>query len=288
MIGAHQSVAGGVSQAVARARADGARSFQIFTKSARAWQSPPLLHEEARRFRSGRADAALPAVAHGSYLVNLATDDAALRARSLRCVREELTRCEALGVSDLIIHPGTHPDVKHGLRRIAQALDRLHRSSPDLDARVCLEVTAGQGGCLGWRLEHLEEILQQLDAPERVGVCLDTCHLFAAGYDLRRPRAYEAMVRECETRFGLSRIRCIHLNDSKKDLGSRVDRHEEIGRGAIGLAAFQQLVNDPRFEDTIAVLETPAPERYAQAIALLEGLRGVPLPRAHREPDARA
>jgi deoxyribonuclease-4 len=210
--------------------------------------------------------------------VNLASEDPVLSRRSLRCVREELRRCEALGVEDLVIHPGAHADVRRGIRRIARALDRVHRSFQGKHARVCLEVTAGQGNAIGHRLEQLEEILMQSQFSDRIGICLDTCHLHAAGYDLVRPRGYESTFREVERRLGLSRVRCFHLNDSKKGLGCRVDRHEEIGRGSLGLAPFRRLVNDARFRDTVAVLETPFPERYAEAIALLEGMD------AHRHP----
>jgi deoxyribonuclease IV len=272
ILGAHESIAGGVSRAFARAEAHGARSLQIFTKNARGWSAPPLPDAEAAAFRAEAERSGLPAVAHGSYLVNLATEDAAHRERSIACVTEELTRCERLGVRLLVLHPGGHPDEARGLRLIAEGLDEVHARTRGFAARLCLEVTAGQGNCLGWRFEHLAEILSAVKAESRIALCLDTCHLFAAGYDLSTERGYAQVMDACDRVVGLGRVACFHLNDCKKGLGCRVDRHEEIGRGAIGLTAFRCLVNDPRFQDTIGVLETPIPERYAHALQLLHSL----------------
>jgi len=271
-LGAHESVAGGISLAFGRGVEHGARSIQIFTRSGRAWCCPPLAAEERRAFRRAARRVGVPAIAHGSYLVNLASEDPVVRARSLQAVREELLRCEALGIQTLVFHPGSHPSTRRGLRLVAQALDEVHRALPGLSTRVCLEVTAGQGNCLGHRLEHLEEILARVDAPGRVGVCLDTCHLFAAGYDLSSEAGTEAVMDEAARRFGRRRIRCFHLNDSLRPRGARVDRHADIGRGAIGLPAFRSLVNDARFQLTPAVLETPDPGRYARGLRLLHSL----------------
>ncbi|HVP62439.1 MAG TPA: deoxyribonuclease IV [Myxococcaceae bacterium] len=271
-LGAHESVAGGVSRAFGRAADHGARSLQIFTRSARGWSSPPLTAQERRAFRREARGAGVPVIAHGSYLVNLASEDPVIRSRSLEAVREELLRCEALGIRSLVFHPGSHPTLRRGLRLVARALDEVHRALPGLSARICLEVTAGQGNCLGHRLEDLEEILARVDAPGRVGVCLDTCHLFSAGYDLSTEAGTEAVTDEAVRRFGRRRIRCFHLNDSLRPRGARVDRHAEIGRGAMGLPAFRFLVNDARFAATPAVLETPDPGRYARGLRLLHSL----------------
>jgi len=271
-LGAHESVAGGVSLAFGRAAGHGGRSLQIFTRSARGWSSPPLAPEERRAFRRAARAAAVPAIAHGSYLVNLASEDPLIRERSLGAVREELLRCEALGIRSLVFHPGSHPSLRRGLRLVARALDEVHRDLPGLSVRVCLEVTAGQGSCLGHRLEHLEEILTRVGAPGRVGVCLDTCHLFSAGYDLSSEAGTGAVMDEAVRRFGRRRIRCFHLNDSLRPRGARVDRHAEIGRGTMGLPAFRFLVNDGRFQDTPGVLETPNPGRYATGLRLLHSL----------------
>lgn len=273
LIGAHESIAGGVSQAFARAEEHGARSLQLFTKNARGWSAPPLSEEERRAFRAEARRTGLPSIAHGSYLVNLGTEDAALREKSIACVTEELTRCERLGISFLVIHPGAHPDERRGLELIATALDEVHQRTPRFRARIALEITAGQGNCLGWRFWHLTDILSRVRREDRLGICLDTCHLFAAGYDIATEAGYEAVMAECDAAVGLERVGCFHLNDCKKGLGCRVDRHEEVGKGTIGRMAFQCLVNDPRFVNTIGVLETPFPERYAEAIRLLESLR---------------
>ena len=271
-VGATTSIAGGISLAVARARADGGQSLQIFTRSARGWTSPPLDPAEADGFRRGVRAHRLPAIAHGSYLVNLATEDPVLRRRSLAAAVDELLRCSALGVPSLVVHPGVHPDQSRGLRLVARALDEIHAATRALRPRICLEVTAGQGNALGYRLEHLEEILSATRDAGRVGVCLDTCHLFAAGYDISTARGMTAVLDEAVRRFGLRRIRCFHLNDSVGPLGCRRDRHAEIGKGKLGLTAFRTLLNDGRFADVPGVLETPGPERYGRTLRLLQGM----------------
>ena len=271
-LGATESVAGGVSRAFGRAEEHGAHAVQIFTRTARAWSAPPLAASECRAFRKAARASGVPAIAHGSYLVNLATEDVRLREQSLLAVLDELQRCEALGVPSLVFHPGSHPSPQLGLRLAARTLNEVHQALPDLRTRICLEVTAGQGNCLGHRLEQLEEIVARVDAPERVGVCLDTCHLFSAGYDLSTELGTEQVLDEAVRRFGLRRIRCFHLNDSQRPRGARVDRHAEIGKGQLGLAAFRFLVNDPRFAVTPAVLETPHPHRYGRGLRLLHSL----------------
>jgi deoxyribonuclease IV len=283
-LGATTSIAGGISLAIGRAHADGGECLQVFTRTARGWTSPPLAEAEAKAFRREARAHGLPAIAHGSYLVNLATEDAVLQGRSLSTVVEELRRCAALAIPCLVLHPGSHPDVRVGLRRVARALDEIHAQVPGLSPRVCLEVTAGPGNCLGHRLEHLEEVLSLVAAPERVGVCLDTCHLFAAGYDVSSARGMRAVLDESIRRFGRLRIRCFHLNDSVGPLGCRRDRHAEIGRGMLGLAGFRALLKDERFLDTPAVLETPRPDRYRATLQRLRAMARAPRkkPRAPR------
>jgi deoxyribonuclease IV len=271
-IGAMASIAGGVSLAVARARSDGGQSLQIFTRSARGWTSPPLDPAEAQGFRRAVRAHRLAAIAHGSYLINLATEDPVLRGRSLAAAVDELRRCSALGVSSLVVHPGVHRDQSRGLRLVARALDEIHAETRGLRPRVCLEVTAGQGNALGFRLEHLEEILAATRDAAHVGVCLDTCHLFAAGYDISTAKGMTALLDEAVRRFGRRRIRCFHLNDSVGPLGCRRDRHAEIGKGKLGLTAFRTLLNDGRFADVPGVLETPGPERYGRTLRLLHGM----------------
>jgi deoxyribonuclease IV len=275
-LGATTSIAGGLSLAIDRAHADGGQCLQVFTRSARGWTCPPLAEAEARAFRRQARARALPAIAHGSYLVNLATEDRVLRGRSLAAVVDELRRCAALGIPCLVLHPGSHPNAQTGLRRIAEALDDIHAETQGLSPRICLEVTAGPGNCLGYRLEHLEEILSLTAAPDRVGVCLDTCHLFAAGYDVSTPKGMTAVLDESIRRFGRRRIRCFHLNDSVGPLGCRRDRHAEIGKGMLGLRGFRTLLNDARFADTPAVLETPRPDLYAATLRRLRAMVRVP------------
>jgi deoxyribonuclease IV len=286
-LGATTSIAGGISLAIGRAHADGGQCLQVFTRTARGWTSPPLAEAEARAFRRESRAWALPAIAHGSYLVNLATEDRLLRSRSLSAVVEELRRCAALAIPCLVLHPGSHPDVRTGLRHVARALDGIHAETAGLSPRVCLEVTAGPGNCLGHRLEHLEEVLSLVSAPERLGICLDTCHLFAAGYDVSTARGMTAVLDESIRRFGRRRIRCFHLNDSVGPLGCRRDRHAEIGRGMLGLAGFRALVNDARFLDTPAVLETPRPDRYAATLRRLRGMVRKPRDGASESVEAR-
>lgn len=286
LLGAHESIAGGVSRAFARAEAHGAKSLQLFTKTARGWKAPPLADAERALFRDEAQRSKLPAIAHGSYLVNLGTEDVTLRGRSIECLLDELSRCEALGIPYLVIHPGGHPDEKTGLRQIARGLDEVHAATEGYAARICLENTAGQGSNLGWAFEHLAEILSQVRAPERLGICLDTCHLFAAGHDLSTEQGYARVMADFDARVGLDRVRCFHLNDCKKPLGCRVDRHEEIGEGTLGLECFRALVNDPRFAQTVGVLETPNPEHYPAALAKLRALERDGGPRA--EVDVKA
>ncbi len=255
LLGVHVSAAGGVSRAVEEGLALGCEAIQVFTRNQRQWRPKPLRAAEARRFREAarRAGYARRAMSHASYLINLcATDPRTLR-RSRAALVDEVSRCEALGIPYLCVHPGAHMGAgeEAGLALVAESL--LFALSRTRRVTVLLENTAGQGTSLGWRLEHLAALCRV----RRTGVVLDTCHLFAAGYDLRTPRAYERTMRAIEDVVGLRRVRAFHLNDSKAPLGSRVDRHEHIGAGRLGGAAFRRLVNDPRWATIFGVLETP-------------------------------
>lgn len=272
LIGAHESVAGGVSKAFARAEEHGGSALQIFTKTARGWSAPELTDAERNVFRNELKRTRLPVMAHGSYLTNLGSEDPVIRGKSLDCFEDELRRADRLGVSYLVIHPGCHADVATGVKLIAEAINDLHAKTARFKTQVCLEGTAGQGTSIGWRFEHLAAILDAVKKPDRVGICLDTCHLFAAGYDLSTPKGYARTFDEFDDLVGLQKLRCFHLNDCKKELGCRVDRHEEIGKGRIGLGCFKRLVNDERFEDLPGVLETPFAERYGDTIRLLKSL----------------
>lgn len=259
-LGAHMSIAGGLERAPRRGREVGCDTIQLFTKSNRQWGAKPLGAAEVASFKAALAEAGIfPVVAHDCYLINLAAPDATVWARSLAAFREEMGRAERLGIPYLVTHPGAHlgSGGPAGIARVAEALNRLHAALPTLSLRVLLETTAGQGTSLGRRFEELAAILERVERPERLGICLDTCHLFAAGYELRTPEGYAATMRELERTLGSGRVKAIHLNDSKAGLGSRVDRHTHIGEGALGTAAFRLLLHDPRFRGVPMILETP-------------------------------
>jgi deoxyribonuclease-4 len=259
-LGAHLSISGGLPRAVDRAEASGCAALQIFTKSAGQWRARELPPDEIALFkRRVRQTGIRPVVAHNSYLINLAAADAALRTRSIQALCEELDRAEALGLDGLVMHPGsfTSGTEAAGLRLIAEGLARIFEARPDATTRVLLEHTAGQGTNLGHRFEHLAEIIDRLNGTRRVGVCLDTCHLMAAGYDICSEQGYEDTFRQFGRIVGFSRLKVFHFNDSKKPCGSRVDRHEHIGKGCLGLAPFRRILNDPRFAKLPMLLETP-------------------------------
>ncbi|MDQ3170048.1 MAG: deoxyribonuclease IV [Acidobacteriota bacterium] len=255
-------------RAVDRAVATGCDALQIFTKSTGQWRARELPDEEVAAFRR-KADAASlsPRVAHASYLVNLATAEPALRARSIAGLVEELDRAERLGLDGLVLHPGATVGggEQDGLRLVAEASAEALKARPRQRVKLLFEHTAGQGSSLGWRFEHLHAILELLDGTPRAGVCLDTCHLLAAGYDWRTPSGYRKTFDAFERLVGFDRLAVMHLNDSKKPCGSRVDRHEHIGKGEIGTMAFKRLVNDPRFAHIGMVLETPKKADTADA-----------------------
>jgi deoxyribonuclease-4 len=258
--GAHMSIAGGLPRAVDRALASRCEAMQIFTKSAGQWRARPLPPEEIREFRR-RLDATdiHPVVAHNSYLINLAAAEPTLRTRSIDALGEEIDRAETLGLDGLVMHPGafTTGTEAEGLRLIADALRQLLRTRRRGRVRILLEHTAGQGTSLGHRFDHFATILDRLEGSPRVGVCLDSCHLLTAGYDLCSEQGYEAAFAELDRLVGLDRVRVFHLNDSKNPCGSRIDRHEHIGKGCLGLTPFRRLVNDPRFAGLPMLLETP-------------------------------
>lgn len=266
-LGAHMSIGGGLPRAVDRAKASRCEALQIFTKSAGQWRARPLPPEEVAAFRSRLADTGIhPVIAHNSYLINVAASEPALRARSIAALGEELDRAEILGLDGLVMHPGsftTGTEAK-GLALIADAIGGLLRARPRGRTMVLLEHTAGQGTNLGHRFEHLAAIIDRLNGTSRVGVCLDTCHLLAAGYDLCSPEGYAATFAEFDRLVGLGRIKAFHLNDSKRPCGSRVDRHEHIGKGCLGLEPFRRLLNDRRFAGLPMLLETPKQDLPAE------------------------
>ena len=260
LFGAHMSIAGGYHNAVIAARSHGCQALQLFTKNSNQWAAKELTDEEVRLFRRElRGSGIRVTMAHDSYLINLASPKEELYRRSVEAFVVEVQRAERLGLRYLIMHPGSPggEDAEAGLARVAGALDEVHRRCPDYRVKVLLETTAGQGYTLGHRFEQLARILELVCQPERLGVCMDTCHVFAAGYALAPEREYRATMRAFDKAVGLSRLRVFHVNDSLKPLGSRVDRHAHIGRGELGLEPFRFLVNDRRFRWRAMILETP-------------------------------
>ena len=258
-VGAHMSISGGLHLAVQRALQVDCRALQIFTKNASQWKAKPLSGEAVELFRTAREESGLGVVfAHDSYLINLASPDPHLLEKSIAAMGDELERAERLGLPFVVSHPGAHKGDGEaaGLARVASSLDEVHRQHPDLEAKILIETTAGQGTSLGFRFEHLASIIEQVEQPERLGVCLDTCHIFAAGYDLRTPESWNRTMDEFQRLVGFEWLQAIHVNDSKKDLGSRLDRHDHIGEGALGLEAFRCLMQDQRLEGIPKVLET--------------------------------
>ncbi len=259
-LGSHLSVAGGLENAFHEAVRLGCDCVQLFVKNQRQWRAKPLTPEQVERFRMAAEQTAIrPAVAHGSYLLNLASPCEAARRQSVEALTDEFDRCAALGIPYLVVHPGAslNADLPIALANVARSLNELYDERGGATTMVLLETTAGQGSSVGHRFEHLWEILEGVIQRERVGVCLDTCHLFAAGYDFRTPESYRDMIAQLDRAIGLALVKCIHLNDSKRELGSRIDRHEHIGKGKIGKEGFRHFVNDPRFRDVPMILETP-------------------------------
>ena len=260
LIGAHMSVAGGLDKAFERADALGCESMQIFTRSQRQWQARPVSLQEAEGFyRAWQRSNVKAVVSHASYLINIASPDAAVRAKSAAALREEVERCRHLNIDDIVLHPGFAMDagIDAATANIAETLLRLFDATQEYKTRVLLETMAGQGTCVGGDLAHFTEILDKANWHPRIGLCIDTCHVFAAGCDLRSSDAYERLVAAADKHVGLSRVRCWHLNDSKAARGTHLDRHAHLGEGEIGLHPFALLMNDERFEETPTILETP-------------------------------
>jgi deoxyribonuclease-4 len=275
LIGGHVSNAGGLPRAVERAVAHGCEAFQIFSKNANQWRGRPLLPPEIREFRRRVRAAGLgPVVSHASYLINLATGNRALREQSMQAMGDELDRAEALGLLGVVLHPGcyTAGSEADGLTFIAKCLVELLRERRRGRTMVLLEHTAGQGTALGSTFEQLASIIAKMGDHRRVGVCLDTCHLLASGYDLCSPEGYASTFKQFGRLVGFDRLKLLHLNDSKKPLGSRVDRHEHIGQGCLGLEPFRRLVNDRRLRDLPMLLETPKTEGRSPTVIQVDPL----------------
>jgi len=264
LLGAHMPTAGGAHNAIIDGKAIGCQSVQIFTASPRQWRAPTIPPEIAAKFRQVVGESGITkTVAHDSYLINLAAEPGSeTLARSRAAFRAEIERAETLGVNFLVSHPGAHGGAGEdvGIARLIESLDIIHQETAGANVRVALETTAGQGTYLGGRFEQLARIISGVKEPERLAVCLDTCHVFAAGYDIRTPEAYAETMRLFDEIIGLPQLQVIHANDSQKPFGSHADRHAHIGEGEIGLEAFRLLVNDPRLAGLPIIVETPESE----------------------------
>jgi deoxyribonuclease-4 len=283
-IGAHVPVTGGLCNAPGNGVAVGAEAIQIFTRNQMQWRCRPLEDDECGAFREALAKSGVRvALSHGSYLVNLASPVEDFLTRSRDTFRAEMERCHALGIPYLVFHPGAHMGRGEtaGLAALAKSLDWLLERTEGLAVMPLLEVTAGQGSSLGHRFEHLAGVLDRVRAPERLGVCLDTCHLYAAGYDIATPEGYERTLKSFHRIVGLPKLKAVHLNDSKKGLGARVDRHARAGEGALGLETFRRIVNDRRFRGIPLVVETPGP--IAEWKKEIGRIRGLVAPRPARK-----
>jgi deoxyribonuclease-4 len=278
LLGAHMSIAGGVDKALLLGKEVGCDTVQIFTKSSRQWASKPLSKDEIAAFHATKRMTGLsPVVAHDSYLYNFAAPDEALRKKSVNGLIDEMERCEALGVAYLIAHPGAHVGAGEaaGIATIAKSIDEMHKACPGYTTKLAIEITAGQGSNLGYRFQQVQQIIDATKAPERLRVCFDTEHAFAAGYDLRAADGYARTFAEFDETVGLDLLVAFHLNDAKKDLGCRVDRHEHIGKGFLGLEAFRLLLNDRRFWGLPMCLETPKSDDCHEDRENLATLRGL-------------
>jgi len=275
LFGAHTSTAGGFVRAVERAEACRFTAAQIFVKNNKQWMAPPIAPADVAAFHAAREKAGIFFFGHSGYLINLGSANPEMIEKSVTSLVAELERAELLGLPFVVHHPGSHggDGEEAGIERITQRLKEVLKATKKLKVRIALEVTAGQGGHLGWRFEHLKELIDRTAVPERLGVCLDTAHLFAAGYDLRTKEAYAKTFAQFEKVIGSEWLLAVHMNDSKVPFDSRKDRHDHLGEGQIGLDAFKFLVADPRYTRIPMILETPKEEEMAEDVVNLDKLR---------------
>lgn len=260
LLGAHFSIAGGLHQALVTAKRYGCTALQLFTKNSNTWKERIVTDEEVSQFHQAREDAGITAIAsHTSYLINLASPEGRKLHISKEALIHELNRSASLAIPYVVLHPGAHMEIgeEKGCIRVAETINEIFDRVPPSGTRLLLETTAGQGTNVGYTFEQLALIIEHTTDKDRVGICFDTCHTFAAGYDIRTPEAYEKTIANFHRILGLNQLCLIHLNDSKKGLGSRIDRHEHIGKGEIGSAAFKEIMNDERLENVPKILETP-------------------------------
>ncbi len=278
LLGAHTSVAGGVSKAVPLAEGLGFTAIQIFTKNNNRWAAKPLEESEIQKFKSSLAESNIRyVVSHDSYLINLCAKDENNLDKSRKAFVDELERCETLGIEYLNFHPGAHggQGEDYGIKMIAESLNIAHQNTKGFKVSSMLELTAGQGTNLGYRFEHIARIIDLVDESERMTACIDTAHIFAAGYNIKDESEYDKVIDDFDKIIGLDRLQCFHMNDSKKEFGSRVDRHEHIGKGFIGLEGFRNIMNDPRLTHIPKILETPKGKEQLEDIENLKVLRSL-------------
>ncbi|MDD2366402.1 MAG: deoxyribonuclease IV [Desulfuromonadaceae bacterium] len=277
-LGAHMSISGGLHLAIDRAVASGCSLMQIFTRNSNQWKGKPVSENDAALFRKKLAESGLlDVISHDIYLINLASPPGDTREKSLAAFRDELETCARLGITKVVMHPGSHltDSPETGLARVVEAFNQLFDEVPQFEGRVLIETTAGQGSNLGRAFEELATIIHTSRFPDKFGVCFDTCHTFAAGYDIATEEGYADTMAQFDRLIGLERLACFHLNDSKKGLGSRVDRHEHIGKGTLGLNPFRFILNDPRFATVPKILETPKGDSEDMDLVNLALLRGL-------------
>ncbi|HEX9007257.1 MAG TPA: deoxyribonuclease IV [Bacteroidota bacterium] len=278
LLGTHVSVSGGLHTAFERAARAGCTTMQLFVKNASQWKAKPLTDEEIRAFRAAAAESPVrPVIAHAAYLINLCAVAPGVMEKSRAALEDELLRCEALGVRALVFHPGSHVGAgeEAGIRCIAESLNLVHERTRGLHVLTTLETTAGQGSTLGYRFEQLRAIIDQVEDRDRMAVCMDTCHMFTAGYPIHTAEGWEAAMKEFDQAVGLARLVAVHVNDSKKPFGSRLDRHEHIGKGLIGLEGFRSLMNDPRLEQVPKILETDKSEDMHEDVENMAALKSL-------------
>lgn len=278
LLGAHMSVAGGVHTAFARGASIGCTAMQVFVKNNNQWLGKPQTDEDIAKYKTGEAKTTIaPVVAHAAYLINLCATNTDTLKKSRNAFVDELKRCEAFGIKALIFHPGAHLGAgeAEGIKRIAESLNIIHEKTKNVATLTTLEGTAGQGSAIGYRFEHLRGIIDFVDEKNRMAACLDTCHLFAAGYNISTEVGWNDTIEQFDEIIGLNRLVAIHTNDSKKELGSRVDRHEHIGKGLIGLTGFRMLMNDERLAHVPKILETEKSDDMHEDVENMNALRSL-------------
>lgn len=278
IFGAHESISGGVFNAIERGKSATCDTIQMFNKSNSQWRAKKIEQAELEKyFEMIKETGVTVATSHSSYLINIASPDKELNEKSYKSLKDEMERCEMLKIPNLVLHPGSHVDTgeEAGIKRIIKNLNRLFKELKNNNVCLLLETTAGQGSNLGYTFEQIAEMIDGAKIQNHIGVCLDTCHIFAAGYPLSDPKEYKQTIKKFNDIIGLDKLRIIHMNDSKKEFGSRRDRHEHIGKGHIGIEAFRNIVNDKRLKEIPMILETPKEEELEEDIENLKLLRSL-------------